>query len=169
MSSRLKLSSPQLEATILAIRLAGKDLRRDIYARSRATILPEWQASLSDRAGANRLAQRVLVSSARVNIGTRGIELTSAKSSKAIKGGLIPSINFAAIEFGASWRKATVQGRRGSTRYTYTRELNTAFKHRKRAGYIVYPAATIIIKRLAALWVQTTVRTFHEAIEAQHG
>jgi hypothetical protein len=168
MSSRLKLSSPQLEATLLAIRLAGKDLRKELYARSRATILPEWQSSLSDKAGANRLAQRVLVSSARVNIGTRGIELTSAKSTKAIsKGGLIPAINFAAIEFGASWRTATIAGRRGAKAYRYSRQINTAFKHRQRKGYIVYPTANIIITRLAALWVQTTVRTFRDAVESK--
>jgi hypothetical protein len=168
MSSRLKLSSPQLEATILAIRIAGKELRKDIYARSRATILPEWQSSLSDKAGADRLAQRVLVASARVNIGTRGIELTSAKSTKAInKGGFIPSVNFAAIEFGAKWRKAEIQGRRGNNAYRYHREINTAFQHRKRKGYIVYPTASLMITRLAALWVQTTVRTFHEAVESK--
>ncbi len=168
MTTRVKLASPELDAVILALRIAGKDLRKELYARSRSTILPEWQQSISDKVGGNRIAQKVLVDTARVNVGTRGIRLTSATSSKAIsKGGFKPSENWAAVEFGAKWRVAGIDGRRGQTRYNYDRQINTSFKHRKRKGYYVFPAADTVIKRLAALWVQTTVRTLRDAVEGK--
>jgi hypothetical protein len=167
MTTRIKLQSPELEAVVLALRIAGKDLRKDLYARARSTILPDWQSSIEDKVGGNKLAYQILAKTARVNIGTRGIRLTSATSSKALKGGLRPSENFAAVEFGAKWRDAKVAGRRGSTRYNYNRQINTSFKHRKRKGYYVFPAADQIIKRVAALWVQTTVRTLRDAVEGK--
>lgn len=167
MSSKVRLSSPELEAVALAYRIAGKQLRTDLYARARQDILPEWQSKLSEKAGGNKLAQQVLVKTTRVNATTRGITLTSAKSKRKLAGGFIPAFNFAAIEFGATWRKADIKGRRGQTDYKYKRQINTAFRHRKRKGYIFYPTAEDFIFRLAALWVQTTVRTLRDAAEGK--
>lgn len=168
MSTRFKVQSPELDAVVLALRIAGKDLRKDLYARARSTILPEWQSTIEDKVGGNTLANQVLAKTARVQVGTRGIRLQSATSSRAIsKGGFKPSENFAALEFGAKWRKANIAGRRGQTKYSYTREINTPFQHRKRKGYYVFPAADLIIKRVAALWVQSTVRTLRDAVEGK--
>lgn len=167
MSSKIRLSSPELEAVALAYRIAGKQLRTDLYARARKDILPEWQQKLSEKAGSDTLAHQVLVKTTRVNVTTRGINLTSAKSKRKLTGGFIPAFNFAAIEFGATWRKADIRGRRGTTRYKYEREINHGFRHRKRKGYIFYPTAEDFIFRLAALWVQTTVRTLRDASEGK--
>lgn len=167
MSVKFVLDSPELEAAILSLRIAGPELRKQIYARSRQVIAPEWQGALSEAAGGNRLAQKVIVESARVNVGTRGVNLTAAKGSRKLTGGFVPKENFAAVEFGASWRVGNVNGRRGQTNYKYERKLNTGFKPRRRKGYYAYPTGDKFIFRYASLWISTVARTLHDAVEGK--
>jgi hypothetical protein len=167
MSTKFVLDSPELEAVILSLRIVGTELRKEIYARSRATIAPEWQGELSNVVGANKLAQRVLVDTARVNVGTRGVTLTAAKGSRKLSGGFVPNVNFAAVEFGATWRDAKVSGRRGNKRYDYQRKINTGFKHRRAKGYYAYPTGDKFVFRYASLWIATVARTLHDAVEGK--
>lgn len=167
MSRRLTLESPQLEAVILSLRIAGPELRKQIYAQSRQAIAPEWQQDLATATSGNPFARKVLADSARVNVGTRGVTLTAAKSAKKLSGGFIPKVNFAAVEFGAKWRLGEVSGRRGETRYNYRRTLNKQFMPRKRKGYYAYKTGDEYVFRYASLWIKTVARTLHEALEGK--
>jgi hypothetical protein len=56
--------------------------------------------------------------------------------------------------------------RAGGRAYTVrNRRTQRQYQPRDRRGRVVMPAAAKVIPRLASLWVQTTVRTFYEAIE----
>lgn len=167
MSRRLTLESPQLEAVILSLRIAGPELRKQIYARSRAAIAPEWQSDLATATSGNPFARRVIADSARVNVGTRGVTLTAAKSAKKLSGGFIPKYNFAAVEFGAKWRLADVDGRRGGKSYRYRRTLNKQFKPRQRKGYYAYKTGDSYVFRYASLWISTVARTLRDAVEGK--
>ena len=167
MSRRLTLESPQLEAVILSLRIAGPELRKQIYAQSRAAIAPEWQSDLAAATSGNPFARKVIADSGRVNVGTRGVTLTAAKSAKKLSGGFIPKLNFAAVEFGAKWRVGKVAGRRGENRYNYQRALNKQFMSRRRKGYYAYKTGDEYVFRYASLWINTVARTLHDAVEGK--
>lgn len=167
MGQRFTLESPQLEAVILSLRIAGPELRKQIYAQSRAAIAPEWQSDLATATSGNPFATRVLADSARVNVGTRGVTLTAAKSAKKLSGGFIPKLNFAAVELGATWKIGEVKGRRGSTRYDYKRTLNRPFKQRRQRGYYAFPLGRQYVFRYASLWISTVARTLRDAVEGK--
>lgn len=167
MSTKFILDSPDLVSAISSLKIAGPELRKQIYEVSRNAIAPEWQSALYDVTGGNNQARRVLADTARVNVGTRGVNLTSAKSAKKLRGGLVPKTDFAAVELGATWKTKEIRGRRGGTRYTYTRTVNKGFKPRRRTGYYVFPTADKFVFRFAALFVTATARTLHDAVEGK--
>jgi hypothetical protein len=167
MSRRLIFESPQLEAVILSLRIAGPELRKQIYAQSRAAIAPEWQSDLATATSGHPFAKRVIADGARANVTTRGVTLTAAKSSKKFSGGFIPLKNFAAVEFGATRKKISILGRRGTKTYRYTRTINQPFGPRRRKGYYAYKTGDEYIFRYASLWIKTVARTLHDAVEGK--
>lgn len=162
------LESPQLEAVVLSMRIAGDELRKRLYKNTRDVISPEWRRDVTQSAD-TRLGVRVLGDTARVNVSYFGITLISARSRKALKpGGLIPSRYFGAVEFGVNRNKVIkVNGRRGNTRYEYKRRMGMAFPAYNADGHVVLPTAKRYIKRYAAMWIQTAAKTLHDAAEGK--
>lgn len=151
---------------LLGIRQANLAVQREIRQRTKAMADPEWRKALAESAE-TRLDHRVLVETARVQISNQNIKLKSAGLKRKLSGGLVPVGDWKAVELGVDpERTHTYKSRRGSKTFTVT-ERHTArqLPHSKRGGRVVYPAAGRIIPRLAALWTQTTVRTFYEALE----
>lgn len=170
MSLRFIYDSKELQAVVLAMRIVGPELRKELYQRSRDAIAPEWQDALSQRANTvypNQLAQKVLVKSARVNVTSRGVTLTAAKSQKKLSGGLTPKEGWPAVEFGASPKRANITARRGSKSYNYKRTINTQFPKNVRKGLVAYPTGRKFIARYASLWIFTVARTLHDAVEGK--
>lgn len=170
MGLRFIYDSKELEAVVLAMRIVGPELRKQLYQRSRDAIAPEWQSALSDRASTvypNQLAQKVLVKSARVNVTSRGVTLTAAKSQKKLSGGLTPKEGWPAVEFGASPKRARITANRDGKSYTYKRTINTQFPKNVRKGLVAYPTGRKFIARYASLWVFTVARTLRDAAEGR--
>lgn len=158
--------SKPLQVTILALRAMRSDLRKELYARVRSSVLPDWTQTLADEIGGDLMASRLLLKNTRVKVGTNGIVLEAATRTKpALSGGLQPDPHFYLVEFGATPRKAKVAGRRGNTTYQYERMVNTGMKPRRRAGYYTSKAADKIIKRTLAMWVSSTFQLMNEAFE----
>ena len=68
-----------------------------------------------------------------------------------------------AIEFGNNpYVKEQAVSKRGKV---FTRRRGNRFGPPTNTGNVAYPAARDAIPRIAALWVQTAVRTIHETIE----
>jgi len=161
-------NSKELQAVVLALRTFDKTMKTNVRRVTKILGTPEWQAQVRGNV-ASRLQSRVLGDTARVQASDQTVMLKAAAIGRALSGGARPPAVWAGAELGAFPKRATVTAtsRRGK-RYTYSRNVNAQFPARNRKGYVVFPAAARMIPRFAALWAQTVVRTFHEAMEAKN-
>jgi hypothetical protein len=165
-SSISVFESKELQATILALRGMDKELSAQIRKATKSVTQTEWQRALSSHASSS-LDQAVLVKSGRVAASNKNISLKSGTLGTKLSGGAKTFELTGGVEFGAHPDKRIRS--RSSKGKAYTRRLGSVFKPYKATGYVAYPAAAETIPRIAALWVQTVVRTFHEAIEKGTG
>jgi hypothetical protein len=159
--------SPELQAAILGMKRANKEVRLEIYKRSRAQLGNQWVPALQSRAS-GAFEQRVLVKGARTKVSTEGFSMVAATSNKKLSGGLVPSSEYAGAEWGARTRRDTFQQRSPKgTPYTVTKTINRQFRGRQKEGQIVMESASKLGTRLVALWVQIIVTTYRDAMNGE--
>lgn len=158
-SISLLIDSP-LRDLALAMRAVPTDIKREIGKATKAAAKPIWTEETRER-GETRLQQRVLVSSADVNVSARNVVLRSGGRGKLANGTPVSRLARAA-EFGMNPGKEIQSTSKTGT--PYTRTAGAAFGPNT-AGNVVFPAARGAIPRLASLWVQTARRTIHESLE----
>ncbi|EQM75921.1 MULTISPECIES: hypothetical protein [Microbacterium] len=154
--------SPELQATILSLRRAQRDVRLDINKAARGRLTPLWRQELNARARSN-LEREVITSGARVAATDRGVTLHAATRRRPLSGGLVPSLEWAGAEFGANTRRIQVSQRsRGGTRYTRPLTINRQFDSRSSEGQVAFAAASDTGTQLVALWVDTVIDQFRQ-------
>lgn len=160
--------SRELQAAILGLRRAEKEIQADVRKYTRQLLLPEWQKGLAERAE-SRLEHRVLVETGRIKMSNQNVRMSSATVGRKLSGGLNPKTQSAAVEFGADRSKITTyeaRSRKGTV-FKVTRHTSAQLRPRRRGGYVVYPTAKAMVPRFASLWVQTVVRRFRDALEGK--
>jgi hypothetical protein len=161
--------SKQLQAVVLALKIAEPKLRPEMYARTRQKILPDWSTGIQEKINAKPYSKlhTALMKGQRVSVGTQGVSVLAAQSSKPVRPGstLTPRQNWAAAEFGTKPRVANISGRRGETQYQYNRRIMTGFLANNRRGKFAFRQAEEIVSRSVAMWVQTVVQVMREAVE----
>jgi len=167
-------SSRELQAVIVALKGADKELRRRIRQETKPMAQTAWQQAVAEHAsGSNlpRVSALVLARTARVAVSDQNVTLKSAGIGQALSGGLLPRRDWAAIEFGVANREEArgYEARRNGRSFHVKRRTRRQLPPRRRNGHVVYPAASEIIPRMLALWAQTAARTLHEAFEAGRG
>lgn len=172
--------SEELQATVLAIRAANKELRGEIRTYTRGEIAGDWNHDLAEHAD-TRLEHRVLVDSARVTVSDQNVTLSAGGVGGRLggAGSAKPADIASAVEFGADQghtttyvvaKRATGRGRKRRPGSTYTvknRHTHRQFLQPNRKGYVVYPTAASEIPRYASLWVQTAIRTIMDAVDGK--
>jgi len=153
--------SPQLQATMLALRGMDRELAAQIRKATKTVTVNEWRAALAPHA-TTPLEKTVLVGSARVAVTNKNVSLKSGQLAKKLSSGAPLYSLTRGTEFGSTPRQITTSS---STGKSYKRSTGAPFRARKQTGYVAYPAAADVIPRIAALWVATVVRTFHEALD----
>ncbi len=150
--------SRELQATVLALRQAQREIRVDINKSARGRIRPLWQSAVSGRAG-TRLQQRVIAAGTRANASDRGVTLFAATRSRPLRGGLVPSYEWAGAEFGARSKRTKEFTQRSRGGRTYRRSMITGrqFKGRQAHGVVAFDAASEVGTKLVAMWVRTVV------------
>jgi hypothetical protein len=161
-------SSRELQGLIARLRTVDRETRKAIRQATKGPALSIWQESLSAHAS-TQLERRVLSVTGRVRVSDQNVTLTAATVGRKLSHGLNPKTDWHAVEFGADREARTkyTATRNGGRSFEVTRRTKRQFKRPNRKGYVVYPAAADAIPRLAALWVQTAVRTLHELIEGK--
>lgn len=154
--------SPALQGTILALKGMDKELAKQIRQHIKAITVGEWKTELAQNS-ITRMENRVLVDSAKVSVSNQNITLKSGGTAKRLSGGARVRDVTSAVEFGRPAEGKSLS--HSKTGKPYKRRHGTRFRPPNRKGYTVYPAAADAIPRIAALFVQTTVRTFHELVE----
>lgn len=157
-------SSRELQALILSVRQANKEVQGQIRRHTKEMIAPEWQKALAENA-LTKVDHVVLVNTARVTVSNQNVTLKSGGLAKKLSGGARAFQIAPQTEFGAPLRTIKYTGRRGSKTFPVSRLSGTQFRYENKRGWVVYPTVAQIMPRLAALWVQTAVRTFAEAFD----
>lgn len=155
--------SPELRAAILTLRSVPRELRLEMYKRTREQIGGTWKTMLTSNA-TTEMERSVLVKGARVRTGTDGFTLLAATSKRPLSGGLIPSFEWAGVEFGARTRREQVSmtSRRGK-RFTRTQIINRQFRGRQQEGKVAMDAASATGTKLVAAWVRIVVEVVADA------
>lgn len=149
----LLVDSP-LRKLAIVYRAIPADVRKQINQATKGAAQPIWKAETAERS-VTRIQQRVLVDTAKVGVTNRNVFLRAG-------GGKLAALQSAA-EFG---RPAAAPIKSRSKRGTaYKRTTGSLFGERERRGKVVFPASRASISRFASLWIQTTIRTLHEAGE----
>lgn len=145
--------SRALSAVVAVLATVPNEVAKENRQRSKAVIVPEWKKGLAEAAPAQVFFQR-LVNPSTVYVTDRGVKLIAGSNGAK----MFPR----ETEFGA-YREdyKTYSTRRGEV----TRRTQRQFWHYQSKGRVVIPTVSQMIPRIAALWVQTTVRTVAELIE----
>lgn len=156
--------SKELQGVLLLLKGLDRETAKQIRTATRMIGQPEWRSALAQNSH-TRLENRVLVESGRLAVSNQNVTMRAGHLSKRLAGGARLSDVAHSAEFGANTE--AVQDVRSSRGKQYRRHTRRQFRKRRRTGYVFYPAVASIIPRLASLWVQTTVRTFLEAMEGK--
>lgn len=169
------LNSRELQATLLALRAAPKQVQAEVRQRTRDLLLPEFRKGMAERATAGRVQQRVLVDTARITMSNQNVRMSSATGRRKMSGGLVPSVHGSAFEFGASKARVRTYERtaslrrpkrkRGGQTHQVTRNTTAQLPPFRAKGWTFYPTVAALIPRFASLWVQTSIRTVLDAID----
>jgi hypothetical protein len=159
--------SRELQGVILALKGMDKDIAKQIRQQTKAVVSKVWEDSVAANIS-TRLESRAFGNTARVAVSNQNITLSVASVGKPLSGGLNPRSKAHVVEFGAD-RSTVVSYEARSARGTnYTvnqRRTRAMLREKNKKGYVFYPTVREVIPRIASLWIQTTVRAFHEAIE----
>lgn len=158
-------ASDELAGAILLLKNMERDLAKQIRRSIKSVGQSEWQEAVRGHT-TTALEVRVLADTARIAVSDQNVTLRSATIGRSLRGGAKPSEIVAQTEFGSggNWSTFTSTSTRGK-KFNVRRFGGTQFKLPNKRGYAVYPAAAGFIPRMAALFVQTTVRTFYERFE----
>lgn len=143
--------SPSLSAAIQVMTTMPREAAKETRKYSKTVIVPEWKKALQNAAPPARIFQDRLVRPSTVYVTDRGVRLVSGKG---------PFVK--QTEFGAYREKFNTYRREG---HPVRRRTQRQFWNYTKKGRVVYPSASEMIPRVAALWVQTIYRTVAEVIE----
>lgn len=156
----------ELQAVVLAMKAADRDLKRDINQATRTTMNPVWKSLVQTNA-ARTLDGRVIVPGTRI-AGGNPPAAVAASSRRRLSGGLVPAEWWHAVEFGANRNKVETYSRMSpkGKRHRVTRHTARQLPQRDPNGRVAYPAFAELGPRMASLWAQIVVKKYLDAAEA---
>lgn len=159
-----------IRATLLSIKVAPRDIQKNIQKYAKADIIPAWREELNAQ-GATPLQQALLVDTGRATVSNSNVTLKSGGINASVKGGFSTADrSYRAAEFGANRFVTVTYGsvsKLNKPIVVSDRHTQRQFKRFDKGGYVVYPAAIAVIPRVASLWIASVVRTLHDAVEGK--
>lgn len=168
------LASREIRAVLLALKQAEPEIRKEINKKSKDVLTDIWRQEIAEQAsivgGKTQAARfKVLVKTAKVTVGNKGVTLTAATTGRPLAGGLNPKTQWPGLEFGATKDVRSVEfTSKLGNRYKQTRNVTAQLDPRRKKGYVFFPAARHAVPRILSLWVQTSVKTLHEIVERKN-
>lgn len=159
-----------LEAAVLALKAANRDLRSRINKATRAELAPIWKQEVeSQLMGRDHLTTRLLAG-VRVQAGNPPRAMAAQSVRPIGRKALVPSRDYFIGEFGLD-RDAIAtydrKNRKGGGRHKVTRHVNRGKPARRQSGRVAYPAFAETAPRMVSLWVQTIVKLYNDAAEGK--
>lgn len=158
-------ASKPLRASVLAMHVATKEMRKVINDDMRSTFNPVWQKAVSENLGGFHRADAMMLMGTRIAAGNPP-ELYAARSRAKVGRALKPVDQWPLVEWGVSGKRESTYTRR--TRYgshQVTRKTMTGWPKRTRGGRIAHPAANELKPRILSYWTQSIIKTFMDAAE----
>jgi len=175
-----------LQAAVLAMKSADKDLRRRINAATREKMNDPWKSLVqANLFGDSVMAGHILNTGVRIAAGNPP-QAKAAQSAKRIGAknggrGLVPREDYAGWEFGGNRMAYSRYERKNPVRpvapgrkrrgkpgtHTVERRTQMHLPRRTPEGRVVYPAFADLAPRMVSLWVQLIVKTYHDAAEGR--
>lgn len=162
----------ELQAAVLAMKAADRELKKRIDTATRTTMNPVWRDQVkASLAGERGLSDRVLGSGVRIAAGNPPAAM-AAQSARGVGDGkrVIPREHYAGWEFGANRMAYSRYERRNRTRpgtHTVERRTMMHLPRRTPQGRAVYPAFAEVAPRMVSLWVQLIVKSYYDAAEGK--
>lgn len=156
-----------MQAVLLSLRVAPREVRRNVRRYTKELIEPEYQRRMRERATANRAQARVIGGGARIAVSDQNVRMRTAASVRPLSGGLVPKSTGSALEFGAKPRKSRYYRTTKGTRHVVTRDTTAQLPRFRKRGWAFWPTVSELTPRIAALWAQTAIRTVHDALEGR--
>lgn len=154
----------ELQAALLAFKILPKEITAQTRKHTKRLVDAEWQAGLNKRAR-SKIQQRALAGTAVSSVTNSQVQMKSATKGKY--GRVSASVVAAGAEFGANkdlYTRYSRKSRNGGT-HTVERRVMRHLSYRRKDGYVVYPTAEDLAPRIAAMYVQTLLRTTAEAFD----
>lgn len=161
MDSVLTIDDREVQAAVLAFKVADRGLRKRINDSTRAQFNGPWRAAVQSAAG-TQLERKVLVPGARIAAGNPPV-FVAASSRRPLSGGLVPDTSWPAVEFGAN-DTVTSYPRRSpkGTVHRVTRHTRRQLPRRRKHGP-VFTTVSQFSDRAASLWAQLIVKVYVDA------
>lgn len=159
--------SPELQAALLALKQANREIKRDINKDARSRLGPIWQERLNAQA-TSLVDRRALLPGARVQVGDRRVTAKAATSNRPLSGGLRPAVDYGPLEWGSNRKQKTVEAKsRKGKAYRYTRVQGGQFRPWSKQGHVAMQAVGDLVTEAVAIWVETIVGHFRGAFEVK--
>ena len=153
----------ELRATVLAMKKADKNIKKNINNAMRQEFNPIWKNEL---AGAVlQPTDKMLLKGARIAAGNPPA-LIAASSRARFGRALKPIEHWHLAEYGDSGRKISKYERTSKTgSHTVKRHTMTGWPAPYKKGRILDPVTGRIIPRIASYWIQSTIRAYLDALD----
>ncbi|GAB3408815.1 hypothetical protein GCM10027515_26570 [Schumannella luteola] len=151
---------PLLAAGLL-LKGMDREVSTQINKATKIMIGPAWKQAVTEHAQ-TRQEQSILARTAKVDVKNYGVIVRAGGGTKRLRGGLPNNALARQVEFGSLRRPVKVGASRRAR--AYTRRMGAQLPYRRREGPF-YKAVADVAPRLAALWAQTTVRSFWEVFK----
>lgn len=146
------------------LKAADASLQLDMMTQADEDLSGTWQQLLNEQITGHQDDQ-VIARGSSVIVGTTGFIVYAAQSSQPLSGGLVPSDNWFAVEFGARTRRMTMQttSRKGN-KYMVTKMINRGLPNRQKYGRVGFRAASEMGTELVRTWMDVMVSLYRDAV-----
>lgn len=163
--------SRELQAAVLAMKAADRDLRREINRATRETMNPVWRQAIADNlAGRDHVTSRVIDNGVRIAAGNP----PAAKAAQSKRGlgrqkRLIPAEHWAWFEFGTGnpqkYSRYLRRNRKRGGTHQVNRRASRGLPRFTKRGRVAHPAFAHVAPRMVSLWAQLIVKKYMDAAE----
>lgn len=169
----LVIDDRQLQAAVLAVRLADRQVRKVVRAETTAAFRQPWKANIRQAAQTQARRFPALPTMLRAGVTfTAGNppEGVAYASTRPLRGGLVPAQRYEGAEMGTSRRlfitrdywSTSPKGRRFRVRERHTARQ---MPPENDSGWVLYPTVRKMAPQVVTFWVASIVRAYRQALE----
>ncbi len=150
---------------VAQLKEADDGLQAAMMGDAREQLGDTWRQLLNEQSTGPQ-DHDTIVADSRVVVGSDGFIVYAAQSAQPLSGGLVPSEDWHAVEFGARTRRVKIGDRSPATRrfYQANRMINRGLPNRQKYGRVGLQAASLMGRQLVRVWVTALVERYRKGV-----